>query len=87
MRLCSARSIIPARCLLSGRTIAIPSGANSALGNLPPAIYAKLDVTAMQEDGASELFGVLHAPPRCIIGPSRLKCLKDPDLRWMKEGA
>lgn len=35
----------------------------SVLGNLPPVIYAKLDVPAMQRDGASELFGAPCAVP------------------------
>lgn len=41
---------------------------HSALGNLPPAIYAKLDVPAMQRDGASELNG--GATPRPVASPS-----------------
>jgi putative transposase len=40
---------------------------HSALGNLPPAIYAKLDVPAMQRDGASELFG--GSTPRPVASP------------------
>ncbi len=41
---------------------------HSSLGNLPPAIYAMLDVPAMQRDGTSELFG--GSTPRPVASPS-----------------
>jgi putative transposase len=41
---------------------------HSALGNLPPAIYAKLDVPAMQRDRVSELSG--GSTPRPVASPS-----------------
>lgn len=41
---------------------------HSALGNLPPAIYAKLNVPAMQRDEGSELLG--GSTPRPVASPS-----------------
>lgn len=41
----------------------------SAIGNLPPAIYAKLNAAAMQRDGASEHYG--GSTPRPVASPSR----------------
>ena len=42
---------------------------HSAIGNLPPAIYAKLNAAAMQRDGASEHYG--GSTPRPVASPSR----------------
>lgn len=41
---------------------------HSSLGNLPPAIYAMLDVPAMQQDGTSERSG--GSTPRPVASPS-----------------
>ena len=42
---------------------------HSSIGNIPPAIYAKLNATVMQRDGASELFG--GSTPRPVASPSQ----------------
>jgi putative transposase len=60
---------------------------HSALGNLPPAIYAKLDVPAMQRDRVSELSGGSTPRPVASPSPNRLKCSKDSASNWMNVGA
>ena len=40
---------------------------HSALGNLPPAVFAELSVPGMQRGRG------LRAPPRCTTEPTRLK--------------
>lgn len=42
---------------------------HSSIGNIPPAIYAKLTATVMQRDGASELFG--GSTPRPVASSSQ----------------
>ena len=46
---------------------------HSAIGNVPPVIYAKFGAPAMQRDGAPRSLGGLRAPSRCTTGPDRLK--------------
>ena len=58
---------------------------HSALGNLPPTIYAKLGVPAMQRDGAWSLHSAQAS--RCINEPNRVKCSKDSASNWMNVGA
>jgi len=43
------------------------------VGNVPPAVYAKLNDTGIQRVGPLELPWGLRAPPRCITEPARLK--------------
>jgi putative transposase len=46
---------------------------HSAIGNLPPAIYAKLSDPAMQRGGSLRSLGGYAPPPRCFTEPNRLK--------------
>ena len=46
---------------------------HSGIGNLPPAIYAKLSAPAMQRDGTLRSIGGLRAPSRCTTEPDGLK--------------
>ena len=46
---------------------------HGAIGNVPPAIYAKLGDPAMQTGRVAALDWGLRAPPRCTTEPGRLK--------------
>jgi putative transposase len=46
---------------------------HSAIGNVPPTVYAKLSDPGMQRDGALELLGGSAPRPRCTTEPEWLK--------------
>ena len=60
---------------------------HSALGNLPPAVYAKLSAPEMQRDGA--LRYVEGSAPRPVASPSQQGSneARISTHRWMKQGA
>ena len=58
----------------------------SAVGDLPPAAYAKFGVPVMTGRAAAPHQG-LCAPSRCFAEPTRPKSTRDFARRWMKEGA